>query len=181
MTILIGAGHALLVILLVALVHAIATHYRKDQEQPASTEAGSRSGSPGPAVSAEFKAQIHLYWAAQLLDMRLKGFDKDKLAHPSLRKEVQKYLLGVTDCVVDHYQLGERERQSLRENLINRYLTMTPTNGLADLKLEGPATRDRGDESYRTGYAGASSWLRTRRFSSDSSLLTAVHQWGFIG
>ncbi len=179
MTLLIGAVHALLVALLVALVRTIAVRYREDQAN--SARAPQESRAPAPAEAAEFKAQIHLYWAAQLLDMRLKGFDKARLAHPALRKEAQKYLIGVTDCVVDHYQLGERERLSLRENLINRYLTLPADDGLADLKITQPATRDSGDDSYKTGYAGAASWLRTRRFSSDSSLLAAVHQWGFIG
>jgi hypothetical protein len=180
MTVLVFIAHALLLALMGALMYRMASSYRKDMGDSAASARPIQQISVGDEA-ADCKAQIHLYWAAQLLDMRLKGFDKSRLTHPAIRIEARKYLEGVADCVVDHYQLGSNARQALLDNLESRYLRQPGDDGLTRLRLQSVKANNRGDDSYKTGYAGAASWLRTKRFSSDSSLLAAVHQWGFIG
>lgn len=179
LSLLLALAHIALATLILALVVNVTRLARQDART--SHASGELSGTRENSAidrTAESKAQVHLFWAAQMLDMRLSGFDRNQLAHPAVRKEAVCYLQGVADAIADHYQVAPAVRQKLKDSLLNRYLDQS---NLERLTVAGDAAQPPRGESYQCGLEAASHWLQTRRFKRETSLLSAVHQWGFIG
>ncbi|MBK8972634.1 MAG: hypothetical protein IPM37_15365 [Hahellaceae bacterium] len=164
--------------LLITLFYAVANQYRREGNRY--VRGAVTMETTAVSSQADLKAQIHLFWAAQMLELRLKGFEKERLEHPSILKEARKYLEGVCDSVADHHDLATWHRSELRDSLLARYLTKCTHDSLKQIRLHTTPAQPT-DQSYQIGYEGGSDWVRTRRFSSGTSLLSAVNQWGFIG
>lgn len=177
MLLIIHLGQIVLAGLLCALFYSVAAQYRREGKRYLRGDTRVETASNGS--HADLKAQIHLFWAAQMLELRLKGFEKERLEHPAIRKEARKYLEGVCDGVADHHDLTSWHRSELRDSLLARYLTQGTRDSLKQMRLNTVVTQA-SDESYKIGYEGAKDWIQTRRFSSGTSLLSAVNQWGFI-
>lgn len=136
---------------------------------------------PSADVSAESKAQIHLFWAAQLLELRLKKFDTSQLSAPALQSETRKYLEGVGDCVADHYRFPALTRARMIESLQDKYVFRpAPNTQIPQFDLKTVTGSEKRNESYQSGYEAAAFWLENRKFKSDLSLMAAIERWGFI-
>lgn len=178
-------SEALLAALVALMLYTIARSRRQDWQFE--RESGIRSpvfASSAPAITAEVaaesKAQIQLFWAAQILDLKLNRFDVQRLSHPAIQGETRRYLEGVADSVSDHYGFNEAERHKLSGTLQDKYVVRSDNSpGMQKFDLREPR-KDGSNQSFQSGYEAAAYWMQHRKFQPESSLLKAIEAWGFI-